>query len=64
MEAKPIEYTEPDFFIPESEKGAEWSANAVRFYTNAYFNRPFFELNANRGNLVDTYQNLILLMIL
>ena len=46
------------FFIPESEKGAEWSANAVRFYTNAYFNRPFFELNANRGNLVDTYHNL------
>jgi len=58
MEAKPIEYKEPDFFIPESEKGAEWSANAVRFYTNAYFNRPFFELNANRGNLVDTYQTL------
>ncbi len=58
MEAKPIEYKEPDFFIPESEKGAEWSANAVRFYTNAYFNRPFFELNANRGNLVDTYHNL------
>jgi hypothetical protein len=57
MEAKPIPYTEPDFFIPESEKGAEWAANAVRFYTNAYFNRPFFALNLEKGGLVDTYQN-------
>jgi len=45
MESKSIEYSAPDFFVPESEKGAEWSANAVRFYVNAYFNKPFYQFN-------------------
>lgn len=45
MESKPIEYATPDFFIPEIKKDATWYANAVRFYVNAYFNRPFYSFN-------------------
>jgi len=45
MESKPIEYANPDFFIPEIKKDATWYANAVRFYVNAYFNRPFYSFN-------------------
>ena len=45
MESKPIEYATPDFFIPEIKKDATWYSNAVRFYVNAYFNRPFYSFN-------------------
>ena len=45
MESKPIEYATPDFFISEIKKDATWYSNAVRFYVNAYFNRPFYSFN-------------------
>lgn len=47
-----LKYEQPDFFIPESEKDKEWYANAVRFYTNTYFNRPFYSFSNRNTNIV------------
>jgi hypothetical protein len=59
MEEKPIEYSVPDFTVPETKRDSMWYANAVRYYTNVYFNRPFYSFNnrtKNNNGVIDFAQ--------
>lgn len=39
--------SKPDAYVPESEKDAEYHANAVRYYTQKYYNFNFYSFNDN-----------------